>query len=217
MAGAVRIDLDHGHADLFHAFGVDRSGDVAFDHRRPETPLQVGEEGFEQSGLARPGRAHHVQAEDAGGVQRRAIFGGKLVVHFEDFFGGDDFHGAHSSTSMLCSISSRPPSMLISLLAQRGHWTTRSSISNCAWQAWQWQTALGSWITSSASLDPRAGGEQAEGEADGLAQDARQPADAQFQSQDPSLLAGTLKLLPHLIDQRLDDGQLVHGTGLPLF
>ena len=73
---------------------------------------------------------------------------------------------------------------------------------------------MGSWITTSAFSTTRAGGEQAEGEADRLAQDARQPADAQFHPQDASRLTGPVQLLPNLIDHRLDDGQLVHETFL---
>ena len=34
MAGAVGIDLHHRHADVLHALGVDRAGDVALDHGR---------------------------------------------------------------------------------------------------------------------------------------------------------------------------------------
>ena len=97
MAGAVGVDLDHGHADLLHALGVDRSGDVALDHGRLQAALEVCEQGFQERGLARAGRTHHVDAEDAGGVEPGTILGGELVVGFEDFLGGDDFHGMTSA------------------------------------------------------------------------------------------------------------------------
>ncbi len=92
MASAVGVDLHDRHADFLHAVGVDRTGDVAFDHGRLETSLQMGEQGFQERGFACTGRAYHVDAEDAGGVELGAILGGELIVGFEDFFSGDDFH-----------------------------------------------------------------------------------------------------------------------------
>ncbi len=51
------------------------------------------EEGFQQRGLAAAGRADHVDAEDARGVESPAVLGGELIVGFEDALGGDEFHG----------------------------------------------------------------------------------------------------------------------------
>ena len=125
--------------------------------------LQMREQCLQQRGLARAGRAHHVDAEDAGGIEPGAILGGELVVGFEDFLGGDDFHGSLYSS---CARLTRADILFFDFDALQhefpaafdgdvaagalGHWTTRSSISVRALQAWQLQTAFGSWITISA-------------------------------------------------------------------
>ena len=171
------------------------------------------EQGFQQRGLARAGRAHHVDAEDAGGVQPGAILGGELVVGFEDFLGGDDFHGGSIlPTSMLCSISSRPPSMVMSLLPHRGHWTTRSSISVRALQAWQQQTAFGSWITISAFSTgvPGASRPKAKRTESQLTPESRPMLSSSRKH--AARLAGPIQFPSHLVDQRLDDGKFVHDS-----
>ena len=51
------------------------------------------EDGFQQRGLAAAGRADHVHAEDACGIESPTVFRRKLIVGFEDALGSDEFHG----------------------------------------------------------------------------------------------------------------------------
>ena len=67
--------------------------------RRRSRVAEMIEEGFQQRGLAAAGRADHVDAEDARGVESLAVFGRELIVGFEDAFGGDEFHGSSPSPS----------------------------------------------------------------------------------------------------------------------
>ena len=61
-------------------------------------------------------------------------------------------------------------------------------------------------------LDHGSGSQQVEGEAYRVAVDARQPADAHFQSDHAPLLPCAIEFLFHLVDQGLDDGKFVHGN-----
>ena len=177
-------------------------------------PFRLREQGLQQRGLARAGRADHVEAEDAGGVEPGAVLGGELVVGFEDLLGGDDFHGGIQlpSISMLCRI--KFPAALRSRFRRcrsAGHSTTRSSISGPGVAGVAAADGLRLLDDDFGVLDHGAGRQQPEGEADRLAVDAREPADAQLQPQHPALLARPIQLSVHLVDQGLDDGKLVHG------
>ena len=57
-------------------------------------PREMIEEGFQQRGLAAAGRADHVDAEDARGIESPAVLGRELIVGFEDALGSDEFHGS---------------------------------------------------------------------------------------------------------------------------
>ena len=92
VACPVGVDLHDGQAEGLDPLGVDRAGDVAFDDRGGDVRGERGEDRFQERRLAAARRSDDVDAEDAGGVEAGAVFGGELIVGFENAFRGDDFH-----------------------------------------------------------------------------------------------------------------------------
>ena len=94
---------------------------------------------------------------------------------------------------MLCNTSSRPPSMVTSLLAQLR--TLDHEVVDLRPRVAGVAVANGFWLLDHdfGIFDRRAGRQQPEGEADRVAIDARQSADAQLQPQHPAVLAGPIQ------------------------
>jgi len=91
MAGSAGVDLYRRDAQAGDAVGVNARSDIALDHADAQPTPQRFDGALDEAGLARPGRGHDVQDENALLVEQAPVFLRNLLVGAQNIFNNLDF------------------------------------------------------------------------------------------------------------------------------